>query len=356
MNAREWCRASGYLFIFLSPALLAAAMALDWPLLSFVGLIFVLPLLRIVFGDAPDRQPEWSEEVAQTLEFLPVAAGAVYAAAIAYVVYALSHSQQAGSDWFEIGLSVWASFIFASCVSHELLHRRDIVSRALGRVLSGMIGYPLQEHEHRAHHVQTGQLKAAECPAIDESVWRFTSQRVRHVVRMAWEGDLQVATRRGNRLSGGLPLSVGATVVTAVSFGLFAGLPGLLLYVIVALAVAWTMQAMTYVQHWGLCFVDASDGKTRYHAWEDRCQVQTWVTLGISYHQAHHQHTAVPYYRQNPIPGAPLQPGGYVVLLFVSMVPPLWRMLMTPALERWRRTPFAQRSAGRLLLCVKRSA
>ncbi|WP_296308761.1 hypothetical protein [Pseudomonas sp.] len=82
--------------------------------------------------------------------------------------------------------------------------------------------------------------------------------------------------------------------------------------------------------------------------------MQAWITLNIGFHQAHHQWASVSYYRQSPTMDAPLQPGGYVVLLFASMAPPLWRALMMPVLMRWREAPEFQSSPGRHLLCWKR--
>ena len=50
--------------------------------------------------------------------------------------------------------------------------------------------------------------------------------------------------------------------------------------------------------------------------------------------------------------GSPRMPGGYVVLLFISMVPPLWRALMLPVLQRWKEAPMeSQETAGHRLLC-----
>lgn len=354
MNALECRRASGYLFVFAPPLLFAAGIYLDTPILAFLGLIVILPLLRLVFGDAPDQQPQWSEGTAQMLETLPIAAACSHIAALFYSAWMLGQSSLSKAELIQLGLSLWATFIFASCVSHELLHRRDATSRSVGRVLSGMIGYPFQEHEHRTHHRFIGDVDRAEFPAVEDSVWQFTARRFRHILRTTWEGDVQAAVRHGHRLGGGLPLSLTSMTVTALGFGLAAGVQGLVLYTVVTVAVVWTMQAMTYVQHWGLVVADEPQDHSVNCAWEDRCQVQAWITLGIGFHQAHHRRVAVPYYRQSPTIHAPLQPGGYVVLLFASTIPALWRSLMMPVLMRWREAPDSQLSPGRQLLCWKR--
>ncbi|MDQ2736396.1 MAG: fatty acid desaturase, partial [Pseudomonadota bacterium] len=244
-------RASGHGLILVPPALLVASVALAMPALALVGLIVVAPFLRILFGDAPEGEPEWTEGFATVLEGLPVACAAACLGATVYVVWALRRRSLGAGDLAWLGGSLWAVFMFASCAGHELLHRRSELSRAMGRILSGVIGYPLLEHEHRAHHVKGGNVEAAECPRLDESVWAFTARRSVRVFGTAWEGDVVAASRRGNRLAGGLPVSIAATLVTAAAFGMAAGVKGLVLYALVALAVAWTMQVMAYVQHWG---------------------------------------------------------------------------------------------------------
>jgi alkane 1-monooxygenase len=354
MRAVELSRACGYLLILVPPLLLGLSAWSDWPALAFVSLILVAPFLRSLFGDAPEHQPEWSEPVATFLEALPGVAAVAFLAAIAALVVALARKAWTSGELARLGLSLWSACIFASCFAHELIHRRSLGSRVLGRVVSGVLGYPLLEHEHRAHHAKGGDVEAGEWPAVNESLWAFTARRTRRVLFTAWEGDIVAAARRGHRLAGGLPLSTACTALTALVFALAGGLAAFATYVAVVAAVAWTMQAITYVQHWGLGSDSVPDADAGDHGWEDRCQLQAWLTLSISYHQAHHHRNSVPYYRQEPMRGSPRQPAGYVILLFASMVPPVWRRLMMPALERWKRTPHAPCSAGRRLVCMSR--
>lgn len=357
MRSIELVRASGYLLILLPPALLAGGLAIGTPSLAACVLIVVMPFLRVLFGDSPDEQPEWGEKVASVLECLPIMAAAAFMISIAYSVWSLASSQWSISNLVGFVLSLWATCIFASCVAHELVHRQSKPSRIVGRLLSGALGYPLLEHEHRAHHAKGGDVANAEWPGVDETVWHFAARRALRVTQTAWEGDVLAAARRGGRLSGGLPLSVAATALTAVAFGVAGGPIGITMYAVVMLAVGWTMQAITYIQHWGLGDDNMPNATTGDYGWEDRCQLQAWLTLSISYHQSHHHANTVPYYRQKPMAGAPCQPAGYVILLFASMVPRVWRALMQPALARWlKRTPDAQCSAGRRLLCLSRKA
>lgn len=353
-TVRQWLYASGYLVVLAPPILLYLGVAHGFPSLAFVALILVAPFLRVFFGDVSKAPPEWSEAVATALHALPNVTAVVYVGSVIGVLWRL-HVDEAGLAFYAgLGLSLWAVFIFASCVAHELVHRRDPASKLLGQVLSGLIGYPLLEHEHRSHHAGGGSSAAPEWPRVDESVWAFTARRWRHAARSAWEGNIEFAQRRGRRFFGGLHVSIPLTVVTACGFLWSAGAAGAIAYAAVAVAVAWSMHAVTYVQHWGLGEDSVGDAAVRDLGWEDCCRLQAWLTLGISFHQAHHHSNGTPFYRLAPEEGSPRQPGGYVVLLVACLVPPLWRALMVPALERWKADPSQPRSAGRRLVCITR--
>lgn len=168
-------------------------------------------------------------------------------------------------------------------------------------MLSGIIGYPLLEHEHRAHHASPGGADATEWPRLDEPVWSFTVRVLRRVCRTAWDGNVALAARRGHRVAGGLGTSAAATGATAFAFYMAGGVTGLLLYGAVAAGVVWALQAVTYIQRWGLGNDYLSDAEAGEFGWEDLCQLQAWLTMGISYHHAHHHRAGVPCYRQHPI-------------------------------------------------------
>jgi alkane 1-monooxygenase len=340
---------AGYLLILLPPVLLACCVLFRIPALAFLILIVVMPFLRALLGDGPARQPEWSERYATALDRLPIVAALAHLAAFSLVIWSLARSEPGSATLIWLGASMWATFIFASCVSHELSHRRALAARDLSSVLSGVIGYPWQMHEHFSHHSMRPIFTDLDCPRTDESVWGFTWRRLLAITGTAREGNAAASVLRRSEWLGGLPLAVTTTAVTALAMFAVAGGTGLVLYIVVAAAVTWTMQAMTYVQHWGL---DSGSSENLANvAWEDRCQLQAWLTLNICYHQAHHTARGKPYYRLEAVEGSPKAPAGYVVLLAACLIPPVWRSLMLPALERWKRSPLEQFTAGRRMVC-----
>jgi alkane 1-monooxygenase len=111
------------------------------------------------------------------------------------------------------------------------------------------------------------------------------------------------------------------------------------------------VQLITYIQHWGLGSDSLGQGVSFGRGWDEDCRFQAWATLNISLHDEHHRHPRLPYYRVSLSAEAPRLPAGYVVLMFVSLVPPLWFKLLTPFLEQWRTQPDAAVSAGHRITC-----
>lgn len=339
---RHLLGATGYLTIFLPFALLIVGQVLDAPYLSALVIFGVGPLSRLVLGNVANDMPEWDERTSTLLDRLPSAYAVAFPPMMALFLLILNNQPPTeGTAWVGLGLSLWTCLFFAVVVAHELVHQGGS-RRRLGWLLAGAAGYPWLAHEHLPHHGTSGNVVLAEWPRRDESVWNFVVRRSLRVVRSALEYNVLLAARkRRGTARGGLLEAVSATAATAVAMGLAAGVSGLVLYLCVLVGVHFGVQAVTYLQHWGLGVDSVPGADEGRFAWEDRCQFQVWLMLHLALHHAHHHNSVLPYYRLAPHPASPRLPAGYVLLLFASFIPPLWRWLMTPALDKWKDDPYA---------------
>jgi len=249
-------------------------------------------------------------------------------------------------------LSLWMTLLFGTCVAHELIHRRDGRQAVLGYALAGFCGYPALGMEHLAHHARPGDTRLAEYPLRAESLWRFTGRRLQRVGMdlfgpgaAVWNPRVQLPNPVRTRVA------LLATTFTLIAFWMLAGVAGALLYVLVCCAVAFGIQLITYIQHWGLGNDSIPDRIGYGRGWEEDCRFQAWVTLSISLHDQHHRDSRRPFYRLDLSPDSPRLPAGYVLLMFASMVPSVWHRLMEPRLARWMLMPDRPQSAGRRITC-----
>jgi alkane 1-monooxygenase len=297
---KQRAAASGFLSILIAPFLLVLSCWMNLPFLTFGAVMLVFPLFRVVFGAVPPGEtPTWQEWISTGLDGLSfVYAAALFAAAACALKLFHTHPP----SWVDIvgwALSLWVTMLFATCVGHDLLHRRSKVGRRLGHIVAGIAGFPLLGFEHNRHHNLPGNTAAAEWPRLDESVWRFGLRRLLVVAAEAMG-------RRGVLLAGGsssptvrgIRLSTLTTLIMLGSFAIAGGWRGVVIYTASCGLLAFSIQVVTYMQHWGLGDDSCNDAKAKGFGWESDCRFQAWVTMGLSLHYAHHQLGSLPYYRK----------------------------------------------------------
>lgn len=350
---RQLSKAAGYLAIVVVPSLLMVGVWIDAPSLAFGAVMLGSPLLRPVFGGVRGQATVWRESVVAALDRLPLLYAAVLLGAMAVVLGdLLVHGVQSAPSAMGLGLSLWMTLVLSTCVSHELIHRRNATQAMIGHGLAGLAGYPVLAQEHLAHHARPGDTATADWPRLDESVWRFALRRGRRISADAYGKDAAIWSIRA-RGRGVLALRVATAVsgVTAASFALVAGWGGLLLYLSVAVGVWFGVQLITYIQHWGLGDDHLGLRAGKGYAWEDDCQLQAWLTLGVSLHHGHHQDSRRPFYFLAATKQAPRLPSGYIILMMLCLLPRAWFHLVRPALDHWEEHPEDPRSPGRRLTC-----
>lgn len=346
--------AAGYSAVLIAPLLLALSSWLNQAYLTVGTVMLVFPLLRVVFGAVPPGDaPIWHEWISAALDELSFGYATALAIGTTALLVRLNQHASSVANIFGWTFSLWVTLLFATCVAHDLLHRRSRGGRLLGHVLAGVSGYPLLGYEHSRHHNLPGNTAAAEWPREDESVWRFSLRRLIAIgpETLGPRGGLLVGDYRSPTVQG-LRLAVLTTGITFVSFGSAAGWLAATIYGACCVLVTFSIQLVTYMQHWGLGDDNCSDAKARGFGWESDCRFQAWVTMGLSLHYTHHQRGDLPYYRIHLASDSPRLPMGYVLLMFVAFVPPLWRTLMTPVLRYWQLQPSSPLAGGRRLSCA----
>lgn len=334
----------GYSLVLALPLIFLSGLAIGHPSLAFAATMLVLPLGRWAFGAyGGDRPLQWSESFATVLDKLPV----VYVAVLVWVwveALELAATQPSAADWLAMGSSLWAVLLFSTCVAHELLHRRSSRESLLGAFVAGLSGYPCLVVEHLVHHARFGDTAGAEWPRVAESSWAFATRRLMRVAIECWR--LQSTVTRRRRV-----IAFATFGSLWLAFAAAGGWQAALGIAVVSVGVTFGVQWITYIQHWGLGDDSVPDSAQHQYAWEDDCLLQAFLTLHISFHQAHHNAPRLPYYRLGLAPSSARLPAGYVVLLLLCLVPPLWQRAMRPVLDAWKRSPRAAFSSGRRLTC-----
>jgi len=331
-----------YLMIFVPPALLVigAYSDIDYllPLFFFLG----VPTLRLLFGSEKDGDARvWNAWQRRALEWIPRLYVPAFLGVMTWAFATLGASQLVFTqDRILFAASVLVMCGLATCVAHELAHRRTKWDRRSAMLVAAVAGYPFFVYEHLAHHLDPRNADQCNCPRRSESVWRFCARRSIEAPRQAFQ-----ASSHFQRLPScstwldGQWFYVSLSVLTWVCVTARAGWQGAATYGLLVVGVPFLLNGITYIQHWGLERDDiAADTSPHQVGWDETSRVQAWLILGISFHDQHHREPARSYFEYGPTRGAPRLPADYAIMFLLCMVPPAWSAVMNRRLEAWLKT------------------
>ena len=247
------------------------------------------------------------------------------------------------SFWEKAGL-FFAAGLFMGQISnanaHELIYRGQ---RRLHRL--GMWVYiTLLFGHHTSAHVLVHHRHVA-TPA-DPNTSRRGESFYRYAIR-AWfgsfrQGYVAEAARlaRINRPVWRNPYVVyvgGAALCMALALAISP--KAVLLYVLLAGYAQMQLLMSDYVQHYGLMRATDATGKPRPVGTADSWNSPHWFSsalmLNATRHSDHHAHPTRAYPALTLPQDAPMLPRPLPLMAAIALIPPLWRRIMDPAVDRW---------------------
>ena len=231
--------------------------------------------------------------------------------------------------------------------AHELIHRRGVYRAALGRWIfcSMLFGHHVSAHL-AVHHRYVATPDDPNTARLNEGFYHF--------YRRAWKGSFRQGLRAENRRLAQSGRSIrhiahpyliycGSGFVFLALAQVMAGWRGVLVYLGLASAAQIQLLLSDYVQHYGLERQRRPDGGYQpvglIHSWNAPQVFTSALMLNAPRHSDHHAHPAVPYdeLRIRAHDGAPMLPYSVPVMSAIALVPGLWRKLMNPRVDAWRR-------------------
>lgn len=230
--------------------------------------------------------------------------------------------------------------------AHELIHRRPRWERLLGEILLVSTGYGHFATEHlHGHHVTVATPADPVTARRGESFWAFLPRAVIGSLLSAWRLDRQRLHRRGRPVwHPGNPFwryAGGFAAMLAMAYGI-GGWSGIGLYLVMCAMGVYQLEAVNYVEHYGLTRRHLGDGKFErtalHHSWNASHRISNALLINLQRHSDHHARPDRPFplLQNHPWKSAPQLPFGYPAMVFAALIPPLWFRIMNPRLERWR--------------------
>lgn len=241
---------------------------------------------------------------------------------------------------------------FGVVYAHEMMHRRDRLSRCLAEIILITVCYGYFVTEHlRVHHRYVGTPRDAATSRYQESLYRFLIRVLPDSFFSAWRVEAERQARRGKPVwSLGNPFwrYLGGVVLCLVAAASIAGWYGLFLFLIQSFMAIILTESINFIQHYGLTRKHMGHGSyehTReHHSWNAPLPATSALLINLQRHSDHHFKPERPYalLQTYPESKAPRLPYGYPVMVAIAVSPQLWRWVMNRRVRRWRREHYPE--------------
>lgn len=230
--------------------------------------------------------------------------------------------------------------------SHELMHQKNKIERWLGDLLLAMVLYSHFRSEHLlVHHRYVATPRDPVTARYNESFFRFYPRVLRQSLVSAFGAERDMLARK-NKPWHDLTNPFfkywclqGFMLLLALALG---GWSGVALFLVQAGTAIWQLELVNYLEHYGLTRKHLGDGKYEHvqphHSWNADYRVSNWLLINLQRHSDHHYKPdrRFPVLQTYSSSEAPQLPYGYPVMTIAAMVPPFWRRIMNPRVQRWR--------------------
>lgn len=246
------------------------------------------------------------------------------------------------SSWFDIlgaTLSLGVVYGWAMNVCHEFAHRTTSrfytqVSRWLG-AFSFESAFYLQHLT--GHHINIGIYEDPGTSRRGESIYAFVARASYGNNLYAWRTESERLSRRGlalwswrNRFLTGQAM----TLAIAAVFYACGGWLAVGAFLVVGLQGRFFLEAAAYVEHYGLVRAPGTRYEAR-HSWNSYRSLSNGMLYNVERHADHHLFAGRPYYQLHTNSDAPVLPHGYMTLITMALIPPLFDHVMRPAIANW---------------------
>lgn len=227
--------------------------------------------------------------------------------------------------------------------AHELIHRprRELFRLGTAVYVSLLFGQHASAHRF-VHHRHVASALDPNTARSGEGFYRFALR--------AWRGSyvegLRAETaRRGQaQVPGPHPYAVylAGGLAALILAALIAGLPGVLVWIGLALHAQSQILLSDYVQHYGLTRAARPDGRLEpvgpQHSWNTAHWFSSALMLNAPRHSDHHANPSRPFpaLRLPEADEAPRLPWPLPVACMIALLPRVWRRAIRPHLAKWR--------------------
>jgi alkane 1-monooxygenase len=285
-----------------------------------------------VRGDGPAAPDSRAFRLLPNL-YVPVQLGV-----IAWALAVARHADATGFAALALSVGVTTG-VFGVLAAHELVHGHNKAERFVGlAMLTGMSYRHFRVAHVFGHHRWAATKRDAASARLGEGFYGFLLRTVPGQFADAWAIERRrVAARGGNLLGHRIARDVVAMALLYGVIVIFAGMRGAALFAAESAIGIVVLELFNYIAHYGLQRRSTGAGHepfTERHSWNSSNALANALIFNMGRHSWHHARPASSYESLKWAPAAPELPAGYAGSILLALVPPLWRRVMDPAVQR----------------------
>lgn len=224
-------------------------------------------------------------------------------------------------------------------VGHELTHRTwSIPAQVTGRWLLAFTSDASFAIEHvYGHHKRVATVHDPATSRRGENVYGFILRSTVHSYLSAWEIERERLARKGKSVWSWENRMHRGNLMTLSYFAFFfwaAGPLGLAAFTLVSAYGKCWLEIVNYTEHYGLVRVPDQPVEPR-HSWNCNRRISGYLLYNLTRHSHHHAMGDKPFWELRAYPDTPMMPAGYLTMIVVALIPPLWNKLMIPRVLAW---------------------
>ncbi|SNR14752.1 alkane 1-monooxygenase [Tenacibaculum jejuense] len=226
-------------------------------------------------------------------------------------------------------------------VGHELGHRSNRLEQLLGEVLllTSLETHFLPYH-NAGHHFNVATPEDAATARKNELIYIFWIRSQVMSYFEAWKIEnkrLKTSNRNWFHHQNRMIIYTLAHIALIGSIYFSFGVTVTYYFLIAAVIGISLLETVNYIEHYGLLREKNKFGRyervKHKHSWNSNHVIGKLVLFNLSRHSDHHYNGSKHYQILKSLPESPQMPTGYPGMMLLSLIPPVWFMLMNKKLQ-----------------------
>ncbi|WP_419419720.1 alkane 1-monooxygenase [Legionella sp. D16C41] len=307
--------------------------------LPVITLFIVVPFIDYLFQDSYNPNQIQEQALKQTSYFKAIILIYVPIQIIflSTALYLVSTHQLLWYEWigFCVSIGILTGGIGIN-LAHELMHKNTPLEQFLSKVLLVMVFYGHFMIEHvRGHHIWVGTPHDPVTAKFGENFYQYLPKAVINSFISAFKIEkkrLERSKQSVYSLHNEFWWIIFSPLLISLICYLLGGWSPLLFFIGQAMVAIFILEIVNYIEHYGLERQKLANGQYEkvsfHHSWNANHWLSNVLLFQLQRHADHHLYGAKPYQMLKHIDESPQLPAGYLGMMFLALIPPIWHKVI----------------------------